>query len=123
MYQKNPNLYLKNQVMSASPNKLIEMLLEGGIKNIRLGILALEKEQFVKASEYLLKAQDIVSELRYSINTEIDSEIPQQLIQLYDFMYSQLVIGNIDQDIKVLQEVQKLLTELLETWKEISVAG
>ncbi|MBM7708097.1 flagellar export chaperone FliS [Enterococcus lemanii] len=123
MYQKNPNLYLKNQVMSASPNKLIEMLLEGGIKNIRLGILALEKEQLVKASEYLLKAQDIVSELRYSINTEIDSEIPQQLIQLYDFMYSQLVIGNIDQDIKVLQEVQKLLTELLETWKEISVAG
>ena len=81
------------------------------------------QEQFVKASEYLLKAQDIVSELRYSINTEIDSEIPQQLIQLYDFMYSQLVIGNIDQDIKVLQEVQKLLTELLETWKEISVAG
>ncbi|MHC5269374.1 flagellar export chaperone FliS [Enterococcus sp. LJL98] len=119
MYQKNPNLYLKNQVMSASPNKLIEMLYEGGIKNIRLGILALEKEQFVKAGEYLIKAQDIVSELRYSVNTEVESEIPQQLIQLYDYMYNQLVIGNVDQEVTVLQEVQKLLTELLETWKEI----
>lgn len=119
MYQKDPSLYLKNQVMSASPNKLIEMLYEGGIKNIRLGVLALENEQFVKAGEYLIKAQDIVSELRYSVNTEVDSEIPQQLIQLYDFMYNQLVVGNVDKDIVILQEVQKLLIELLNTWKEI----
>lgn len=121
MYHKNPNLYLKNQVMSASPNKLIEMLYEGGIKNIRLGVLAIENNQIAKGSQYLIKAQDIVSELRYSIDTEVDSEIPQQLIGLYDFMYNQLVIGNVDKDIVVLQEVQKLLTELLETWKELQV--
>lgn len=123
MYQKNPNLYLKNQVMSASPNKLIEMLLEGAIKNIRLGMLALEKEEFVKAGELFIRAQDIVSELRYSINQEVDSEIPNQLIELYDFMYNQLVLGNVNKDSKILMNVQKLLTELLETWKEISVAG
>lgn len=120
MYQKKPDQYLKNQVMSASPNKLIEMLMEAGIKNIRLGVLALEMKQVVKAGEYFIKAQDIVSELRYSINSEIESEIPDQLIQLYDFMYNQLVIGNVDQDIQVLQEVQKMLTELLETWKELT---
>ncbi|MBP2102629.1 MULTISPECIES: flagellar export chaperone FliS [Enterococcus] len=120
MYQKKPDQYLKNQVMSASPNKLIEMLMEAGIKNIRLGVLALEMKQVVKAGEYFIKAQDIVSELRYSINSEIESEIPDQLIQLYDFMYNQLVIGNVDQDIQVLQDVQKMLTELLETWKELT---
>lgn len=120
MYQKKPDQYLKNQVMSASPNRLIEMLMEAGIKNIRLGVLALEMKQVVKAGEYLIKAQDIVSELRYSVNAEIESEIPDQLIQLYDFMYNQLVIGNVDQDIQVLQEVQKLLTELLETWKALT---
>lgn len=120
MYQKKPDQYLKNQVMSASPNKLIEMLMEAGIKNIRLGVLALEMKQVVKAGEYFIKAQDIVSELRYSINSEIESEIPDQLIQLYDFMYNQLVIGNVDQDIQVLQEVQNMLTELLETWKELT---
>lgn len=120
MYQKKPDQYLKNQVMSASPNKLIEMLMEAGIKNIRLGVLALEMKQVVKAGEYFIKAQDIVSELRYSINSEIESEIPDQLIQLYDFMYNQLVIGNVDQDIQVLQDVQKMLTELLETWRELT---
>ena len=120
MYQKKPDQYLKNQVMSASPNKLIEMLMEAGIKNIRLGILALETKQVVKAGEYLIKAQDIVSELRYSVNSEIDSEIPDQLIQLYDFMYNQLVIGNVDQDVQVLQGVQEMLSDLLETWKTLT---
>ncbi len=33
-YQKMQNNYLQNQVMSASPNKLIEMLLQAAIKNI-----------------------------------------------------------------------------------------
>ena len=120
MYQKKPDQYLKNQVMSASPNKLIEMLMEAGIKNIRLGILALETKQVVKAGEYLIKAQDIVSELRYSVNSEIDSEIPDQLIQLYDYMYNQLVIGNVDQDVQVLQGVQEMLSDLLETWKTLT---
>lgn len=120
MYQKKPDQYLKNQVMSASPNKLIEMLMEAGIKNIRLGILALETKQVVKTGEYLIKAQDIVSELRYSVNSEIDSEIPEQLIQLYDFMYNQLVIGNVDQDVQVLQGVQEMLSDLLETWKTLT---
>ena len=120
MYQKKPDQYLKNQVMSASPNRLIEMLMEAGIKNIRLGVLALGMQQVVKAGEYLIKAQDIVSELRYSINSELDSDIPEQLIQLYDFMYNQLVIGNVDQDVEVLEGVQKMLTELLETWKELT---
>ena len=120
MYQKKPDQYLKNQVMSASPNKLIEMLMEAGIKNIRLGILALETKQVVKAGEYLIKAQDIVSELRYSVNSEIESEIPEQLIQLYDFMYNQLVIGNVDQDVQVLQGVQEMLSDLLETWKTLT---
>lgn len=120
MYQKKPDQYLKNQVMSASPNKLIEMLMEAGIKNIRLGILALETKQVVKTGEYLIKAQDIVSELRYSVNSEIESEIPEQLIQLYDFMYNQLVIGNVDQDVQVLQGVQEMLSDLLETWKTLT---
>lgn len=35
MYQNMQENYLKNQVMSASPNKLIEMLLEGAVKRIR----------------------------------------------------------------------------------------
>ena len=120
MYQTMQENYLKNQVMSASPNKLIEMLMEGGIKKIRMGKMAIENEKYVQASEHLIRAQDIVMELRYAINEEVDSTIPSELIELYDYMYQRLIVGNIDRDIKVLDEVQHLLTELLDTWKQLS---
>lgn len=119
-YQKMQDNYLKNQVLTATPNQLIEMLLEGAIKNIRVGLFALENEQFAKAGQHFIKAQDIVSELRYSVNTEVESEIPDNLIQLYDFMYDQLVLGNIDRDVEVITNVQNMLADLLETWKQIA---
>lgn len=121
MYQNMQENYLKNQVMSASPNKLIEMLIEGGIKKIRMGKMAIENEKYAQASEHLIRAQDIVMELRYSINEEVESTIPTELIELYDYMYNRLVIGNIDRDIEPLSEVQGLLTELLETWQQITI--
>jgi len=122
MYQAQSmqNNYLKTQVMSASPNKLIEMLLEGAIKKIRVAKLALETGKLAQMGENLIKAQDIVLELRYSINEEVESTIPQDLIQLYEYMYQRLVIANVDRDTEAMDEVQGLLTELLDTWKQIS---
>ncbi|MBP9639280.1 MAG: flagellar export chaperone FliS [Enterococcus sp.] len=121
MYQNMQENYLKNQVMSASPNKLIEMLLEGAVKRIRQGTLMIENENMIKASEQIIRAQDIVMELRYSINTEVESQIPQDLIDLYEYMYDRLLLANIDKDVTILAEVQNLLTELLDTWKQLSI--
>lgn len=36
-------------------------------------------------------------------------------------MYDRLVLANIDKDVTILAEVQNLLTELLDTWKQLSI--
>jgi len=112
-YQKMQNNYLQNQVMSASPNKLIEMLLQAAIKNIKLAVIALEKEELSQAHQQFVKAQNILLELRVSLDREQGGAIAEDLDQLYGYMYDQLVSAPAE-------TVVPLLSELLESWQTIT---
>nr|WP_054756436.1 flagellar export chaperone FliS [Liquorilactobacillus satsumensis] len=121
-YQEVSNSYLKNQVMSASPHKLIVLLYEGGaIKNLKRAELSLTNQNALQAHQQLVKAQDIISELRSALNEKIDSKLPQELGQLYDFMERQLVRANVNKDKDLIAPVIKMLEELLDAWRQIKV--
>ncbi|MFT9456444.1 MAG: flagellar export chaperone FliS [Liquorilactobacillus hordei] len=119
-YENVKKSYLKNQVMSASPNKLIEMLYQGAIKSVKIAGLAIENDNPKKAHKELVRAQDILMELKNSLNTEIESRVPTDLEALYDFMNEQLVKANIRKDQTLLPPVVKMLTELLDAWQQIT---
>ena len=119
-YQKMQNNYLKNQVMSASPNKLIEMLLQAAIKNIKLAQLAIEKQELAKAHEHFIKTQNILLELRTSLDEKQGGEIAEGLAALYEYMYQQLIEANIKKEVVPAQAVAELLSELLESWQAIT---
>ena len=104
-YQKMQNNYLKNQVMSASPNKLIEMLLQAAIKNIKLAQLAIEKQELAKAHEHFIKTQNILLELRTSLDEKQGGEIAEGLAALYEYMYQQLIEANIKKEVVPAQAV------------------
>ncbi|KRL05475.1 flagellar export chaperone FliS [Liquorilactobacillus oeni] len=120
-YQDVSNSYLKNQVMSASPQKLIVLLYEGAIKNLKRAELALNEQNMLAAHQQLIKAQDIISELRNALNENIESQLPQELSQLYDFMERQLVAANINKDKDLIVPVIKMLEELLTAWKQLKI--
>lgn len=111
--------YLHNQVLTASPKKLIEILYEAGIKHSKIALYHLEKGNFEEVNVQLLKVQDIILELKFSVQPIPDSQIPNQLISLYDFMYTQLLKANLEKDEESIKVVQKMLEELLETWMSI----
>lgn len=119
-YQQMQSNYLKNQVMSASPNKLIEMLLQAAIKNIKLAQLAIEKQELAKAHEYFIKTQNILLELRTSLDKKQGGEIAEGLATLYEYMYQQLIEANIKKEVAPAQAVAELLSELLESWQAIT---
>lgn len=118
--QKQRNFYLKNQVLTASPNKLISLLISGGIKAIKLAEISLDQNDIVKANHELLRAQDIVDELKFSLDHSVDSQITTDLDRLYNFITQQLVDANVSKDKEKLPPIVKLLDELLETWNEVS---
>ncbi|MFT9406125.1 flagellar export chaperone FliS [Lentilactobacillus hilgardii] len=119
-YENVKKSYLKNQVMSASPNKLIEMLYQGAIKSVKIAGIAIENDNPKKAHKELVRAQDILMELKGSLNTEVGGDVPENLESLYEFMYQQLVKANMNKDQTLLPPVVKMLTELLDAWMQIT---
>ena len=111
--------YKTNQVMAASRSKLVIMLYDGAIKNLKLAEIALKEKQLEKVNTYLKKAQDIIVEFMSTLNFEAGGEIAQDLYQLYDYMYRRLVRANIDKDKDAIDEVKKYLEELRSTWAQI----
>lgn len=119
-YASHKNDYLINQVMSASPNKLIEMLIEGAIKSIKKAEMAIEDKKIEAANNEIIHAQDIVDELKFSVNKEIEGDIPQQLISTYDVVEQELIQANIHKDKNHLEIALTMLNELLDAWKQIT---
>ena len=78
-----------------------------------------EKENLQSVNENNKKVQDIILELKFSVQPVSDSDVPDQLIALYDFMYSQILQANAEKDVEKIATVQKMLEELLETWTSL----
>lgn len=113
------NVYKNNKVTTAPKKKLLIMLYDGAIKNLRLAEMAMENKEIEKINTYLIKTQDIISELMITLNFEAGGIIAKNLYELYDYMYFRLVRANIHKDIQGIKEVRNFLEELRNTWEQI----
>jgi flagellar protein FliS len=68
----------------------------------------------------LVRAQDIVVELRGSLNHEAGGDIATQLAALYDYCYRQLVAANVKKDPAPAREVLGILHDLGTAWQQIA---
>ncbi len=113
------NIYQTNQIATASPKKLLIMLYDGAIKNLRLAELSLNEKNLENVNKYLTKTQDIITEFMATLNFEDGGEVAQNLYQLYEYMDYRLIRANIDKDIEPIKEIKKYLEELRDTWMKI----
>jgi len=112
------NVYQQNSVNTASKEKLMLMLFEGLVKFIRQAIAAIEEKDISRTNTNLIKAQNIVSEFRCTLNFEAGGEISKSLDLLYDYMYRRLIEANTKKDAQIAKEVLDFAEELQETFKE-----
>lgn len=113
------NVYKNNQVMTAPKKKLLIMLYDGAIKNLTLAVIAMGNKDNEKISNHLIKAQDIVTELMFTLDFEAGGEIATNLYQLYDYMYIKLIRANVDKDLDSIIEVKNYMEELRDTWEQV----
>lgn len=109
--------YQDNSIMTASNGKLLLMLYEGAIKFLKFSKVSIDEKDMQKAHNYIVKTQDIITELMVTLNMDI--EISKSLYSLYDYMKFRLIQANIKKDKEQIDEVIGMLTELKETWEQI----
>ncbi|CAH0132052.1 Flagellar protein FliS [Peribacillus simplex] len=109
--------YQQNSVNTASPGELTLMLYNGCLKFIMLGKKAIEAGNIEAKNTNIINAQNIIHELMVTLN--MDAEVSKDMMSLYDFMNRRLVEANIKNDVAALEEVDGLVTEFRNTWKEV----
>ena len=110
------NQYKQSTVFTATPEELTLMLYDGGIKFMNIAKYNIENDDIEKAHESLNRAQDIIVELKSTLN--MDYEISNNLEKLYDFIMGKLTDANISKEVGPIEEALGILTELRDTWKE-----
>jgi len=110
--------YKQVHVETASQGKLIVMLYDAAIKRIEEAISLIGTKKLDMVNNNLVRAQDIVAELRASLNMKA-GEIAANLDRLYDYIHRLLVRGNVRKEAAPLQEALQLMKVLRETWKEL----
>ncbi|WP_339175273.1 flagellar export chaperone FliS [Solibacillus sp. FSL R5-0691] len=111
------NAYKQNSVTTASPGELTLMLYNGCLKFLTRAKKAIEEKNIEEKNTNIQKAQAIISELMSTLNKDL--EVSKQMIPLYDYMNRRLMEANINNDSTIITEVEGLVTEFRDTWKEV----
>ncbi|MBV6750763.1 flagellar export chaperone FliS [Pseudomonas chlororaphis] len=111
------------QTSEASPHRLVQMLMEGGLDRIAQAKGAIERKDIAAKGVAIGKAIDIVGGLREGLDLEKSADSLTDLDNLYAYMMTRLLQANVQSDIGMLDEVAGLLTTVKEGWDAIAPPG
>ena len=121
--ENNVAKYLTQQVMTASPAKLVYMLYDRAIASLREAVDAIEKGEIEKRWRANKRAQDILEHMFSTLDTDRGGEIGENLGRLLPYMMLRLPDVDIHNDPAPAREVITLLEPLRDAWREIAMKG
>jgi len=110
--------YLETQILTATPQRLRLMLIEGAIRKITAAKTAYDEGDWQKASADLSHCRDIVTELIAGIDPE-QNPVAKQILSVYMFLYSTLVEAQFGRDASRLTDLLRILEEERQTWRAV----
>jgi flagellar protein FliS len=112
------NQYQQNQLLTASPAKLLLAAYDGAIRFCRIGAEKMREGKLDEQSKNINKALAIVCELLSTLREDVDPLLVARLKSLYTYIIEKLAHANLNNDISSLDEATKILVQLRETWAE-----
>jgi len=111
------NKYTTVDVETASQGKLIVMLFNGAIKRAEEAKRQLEKGKNEAVHNNLIRAQEIIAELRSSLDMK-HGDVAKNLDRLYEYFQHLLITANIRKLSAPIDECVGLMIGLRDTWQE-----
>ena len=110
------NPYFRTKVLTASPEELRLLLLDGALHFTAVGREGLAAKDFERVYEGFSQAKAIVMELINALRPEHAPELCQRMSGLYTYIYRLLMESSFQRDDEKAAEAQKLLEYERETW-------
>ena len=108
------------QTSEASPHRLVQMLMEGGLKRIAQAKGAIERNDIPGKGVAIGKAIEIIGGLREGLDMANQADVLARVDNLYVYMMARLAEANVKSDPKILDEVMSLLLTVKEGWDAIA---
>jgi len=118
--QEYKSLDMSTAVESASPHRLIQMLMERALQNISLARGSMEREDVSAKGELIGRTIEIINGLQASLNHKHDPALSANFDELYGYMTRRLLEANLKSDKSILNEVEGLLGEIKEAWDAVA---
>lgn len=111
--------YLETEVMTASPQKLQLMLIDAAIRSIEHARRHWRAKRDDEASESLIRAQQIITELLSGLNHEVLPDLTKRVAAVYLFAFRRLIEANSHRDEGKLDEALRALEPQREAWEGV----
>jgi len=110
---------LKEDIAQADPHKLTLMLMQGALDRMAYTKGCIERKDYAGKSEHISRATAIVMNLRDTLDMQSGSDISDKLYSLYDYMIQRLIDANVQNNLKIVDEVINLLLPIKTAWSQI----
>ena len=120
MYYNGVQSYRKTNITTSDPVKLVMICYEGAIDNLKLAKEKIKEKDYEKKAKAIIKAQDIIAELKCSLDFEKGGQVANNLESLYNYMLRRILQADLNKDVGPIDEVIGMFSELLSAWQEVA---
>ena len=110
------NPYFRQQVLTASPEKLRLLLLEGCVRFMREGREAMGGKNWEGVYTNFTSARDILLELMNTLRHEVAPELCAQVSSVLTFVYNHLTEASFEKNVAKVDACIKIMDYERETW-------
>jgi flagellar protein FliS len=121
--QAYQDIAITSRAMGVNAYEFTGLFFEKALSDIKIARTALQNTDITTKCERLSNACKIIELLHAELKPDADPEFYKKLDETYSYLQLQISLANLKNDDKILDECEKILTNLSRWWKVVEKAA